>query len=331
MTRKLLLIVPFLLCFALALAGCNIFGWTAKEDQASLLDQGHDLMREAKYAEAALKYAEAMENDPEDSEARYYHAKAIVHASGFNALGLANVMSDFEDLGGDLPFHNWSDDSLTLLHQTVRTVFEDLKPIMDGKTKGAFDSSDVDLDIGIAASIQVFTLWKDIDGDGIIDAASDFDIDFVEGALGKWALADSTLYAYLTSGGGGAGRMTAYGDMSASVDSIDTNLIVSWNNLLDDINELIEYSTDILLSIIEAHLDSAGQYDGEYDVSEIDSLLGEIQHLSRIYKVNDHILNHPDSDYVDSDGDGLINEESLDATDNDGDGWTDEDLYIPFN
>lgn len=335
MTRKLLLSVPFLLCFALALAGCNIFGWTAKEDQASLLDQGHDLMREAKYAEAAVKYAEAMENDPDDSDARYYHAKATVHASGFNALGLANVMSDFESTGNDLPFHNWSDDSLTLLHQTVGTVFDDLKPIMDGTTKGNFDALDVDLDMGIAASIRVFTLWKDIDGDDIIDAASDFDIDFVSGDF--FALKAGTILDFLQSNDTnwvpGAGRLAGANGFAAGMADtlyVDTALIVSWNNLLDQINEVLQYSVDVLIAIIEAHLDSSGQYDGEYDIEDINDLLDQVQMLSRIYKVNDHVI--PDdinSDYFNSDSmnDALVNEEALDGIDNDGDGWIDEDGY----
>ncbi len=179
MKLRLLTLGLTLAAIGLALSGCNIFGWTASDDPASLIDEGQEYMRDAEYDKAVAKFAEAMAENPADSEARYYHAKATLHASGFNSFHLNQLVDTDYEVGDPLPFTgpDWPPARANALFQVLKTVCDDLKPIYDGLTTGVFSRADIEVDYNvIARPILQILIMRDTDFDGEI---TDLDYDFI--------------------------------------------------------------------------------------------------------------------------------------------------------
>lgn len=305
------LIIPLLLV-VLTIGGCNIFGWTSKESPESLIDEGRQYMREGEYDKAEAKFAEAMKEDPKNSDARYYHAKATIHASGFNALYLSKVMSESDFIDEDLFLFTgdeWPDEKANRLFQAVKTVYEDLLPIYDNQTTGNFDSSDIDLDLALAAGIQGILTFQDTDLNGTI-TSSDFDLDikyFQFGENDGFTIANLVEYIkYLIEHAQGAGKLA--GAEALTPIPIPENVIQDFNTFIDRIVFIIQKSLVIILDIASKELG--------LDPEEVEALLDEVVNVAHYYKIEID---------VDNDGDGREDEESVNGLDDDGDGWIDED------
>jgi tetratricopeptide (TPR) repeat protein len=301
------LIIPLLLVM-LTIGGCNIFGWSSKESPESLIDEGKRYMREGEYDEAVEKFAKAMEEDPDNSDARYYHAKATIHASGFNALYLGKIMSESDFIDGELfPFtgNDWSDEKASRLFQAVKTVYVDLSPIYHNQTTGGFDSTDIDLDLGLATGIQGILTFQDTDLDGIISPL-DFDLDIKYFQFGEnEGFAIVNLNDYIQNFQG-VGKLA--GGEAATPTPIPQDLIDAFNTLIDSIDVIIQYSLAIIMDIVSEELD--------LDPEEVEAVLDEVILVAQHYKIETGI---------DNDGDGRIDEEIVNGLDDDGDGWIDED------
>ena len=304
-----------LLIASVALVGCNIFSWSSHDDAESLIDEGNRLMRDAEYDAAAEVFARAMAQNPNDSEARYYHAKAILHGSGFNSLYLGTIMTDTEFDGPDpFPFtgSEWPKNDADKLYQTVKVVRDDLTPILSGQTTGIFDSSDVDLDFALANAIDGILLIRDNDLNGKIDNS---DFDFTFSYVSSTGMNFTNLDDYLATG---SKAPKQFGQSNAAVD-VDT-LIVVFNNLLDSAEVVINRSRDIIEQILA---DDVG-----LDPEEIDKVLSDIIQMAHYFKINDP---------ADNDGDGYVSkygigyDEEINAVDDDGDGLIDEDSRYPWD
>jgi len=304
---KLTHIIPLLLV-VLTIGGCNIFGWSSKESPESLIDEGKRYMREGEYDKAEVKFAEAMEEDPDNSDARYYHAKATIHASGFNALYLGKIMSESDFIDGELfPFtgNDWSDEKTNRLFQAVKTVYVDLSPIYHNQTTGGFDCTDIDLDLGLVTGIQGILTFQDTDLDGIISPL-DFNLDIKYFQFGEnkgFAIANLDDYIEYAQG---AGKLT--GGKAATPTPIPQGVIDAFNTLIDSIDVIIQYSLAIIIDIVSEELD--------LDPEEVEAVLNEVVNVAQYYKIEID---------VDNDGDGFKDEEIVNGLDDDGDGWIDED------
>ena len=184
MRPKIILLMTVMM-IALVFTGCNIFSWSDSESAESLIAEGNAHMRDAEYGQAVASFARAMEMEPDNSEARYYHAKATVHASGFNSLALTQMMADGDFIEGDLfPFtgDQWPKTRANSLYQVSSTIFSDLRPIFFKETSGKFDSADIDLDLGLAAGMRGILMFQDTNLDGQIND-DDFDwiIEYLSG------------------------------------------------------------------------------------------------------------------------------------------------------
>ncbi len=305
--RLVLQVVPLLLA-AVLIAGCNIFSWTSGESTESLIEAGRRHMHDAEYEQAQRKFAEAMEKDPASSDARYYHAKATMRVYGFDALTLGLDLSEGDFANGDcLPFtgNNWTFEKANRLFQAMKIVYVDLRPIYFRQTNGGYDSSDIALDLGLVAAIKGILFFRDTDFDGLI-TNNDFDLIFEFGE-GQGGFSITNMLDYAAQGPPGAAREKT--QLAAAPQPIDPALILAFNAMIDNIEEIIEESLEIILAII------AGS-DPALDPDEIEEVLDEIVEIVRMYRIGDG---------VDNDGDGHADEEIIDGIDNDHDGWIDED------
>lgn len=306
MKPRFIILTVLLIVLSFVLTGCNLFGWTAGSDSESLIEEGNRLMRDGKFTEAAAKFADAMTKDPDDSEARYYHAKATLRASGFNALSLGTEMTEttFAD-GASLPFsgNNWTQEKTIRLYKAITIVYNDLNPIYYGSTTGDITRSEVDIDYALAAGIRGILIFQDSNLDGEI-AAEDFDISIKYGG-GQFEIGN--LFTLIT----GQTTPKPRPDFSTAVTVIDSafacSQITEFNAMIDNIEQVLEEASDVIAAIT-AELG--------VDPDEVQAVLDVVIAVAHKYKINDGI---------DNDGNNGADEEMIDGLDNDGDGLIDED------
>jgi len=310
MNSKLLYLAAPLLLVLMVAGGCNIFSWTDKESAESLIEEGREHMRDAEYDLAASKFAQALEEEPDNSEARYYHAKATIHASGFNSLNLGETMSE-SDFGNDdlLPFtgSGWPEGDASRLLGAVTTVYDDLKPIHKGQTTGPFSGDDIDLDLAVAAGIRGILFFRDTNGDGKIDA-DDFNLRIEYRSNHGFMILNLPEYSAGASASPRPNLNPPAGMMPQDPLPIDPDLITAFNTLVDSAAIIIAESRDIITDILTK--------DFGLDPAEIDDLLEEVVLTAHWYRV---------ADGIDNDADTRIDEEVVDGVDNDLDGRIDED------
>jgi len=309
MRYRLVLALIAALALLAFVAGCNIFGWSSEETPKSLIDEGREHMRDGEYAAAEALFAQAMAEDPKDADARYYHAKAVMHGSGFNPLDLANIIEDNPDSPGSLlPFFgpSWPNARADSLFRTARTVYSDLRPIYRGEATGEIKREDIDFDLGIVAVIRGLLMFRDTNFDGAITSA-DYEFSIVRfGTSESGGFTFTNLVGYLSNGA--ASPRAAGPSLALAPTPIDPVLIVAFNNLVDNIAPTIAEAWDILVLI---GTDGLG-----YDLEEVQDFLLEVIATAHNYKIEIG---------VDNDSDGAVDEEIVNAADDDGDGLYDED------
>jgi hypothetical protein len=307
MKPKLMFFIALLLLPAFIVSGCNIFGWTSGTSSDSLIEDGKELMRDADYSGAVAKFAEAMAEDPNSSDARYYHAKATLRAAGYNALSLAKAVSDSSFNDGDfLPFTGteWPIVKANTLYQAMLTIRDDLKPIYDNNPNitGGFRRADIDLDYGLAGGFVGILYFRDANVDGVINADDpNLGVTYEEG--GSTGFAIDSLVNYFNA------FQTPKIANPMDTTAIPPAAITAFNTLLDLIIQIITESRDIIVDILTRN-------DSELDVDEINEVLDDVAILLAKYKIEIGVNN---------DGDAFTDEEVVDGIDDDGDGLIDED------
>jgi len=301
-------ITALALLAALFAAGCdsNIFEFSSGDSAESLIDEGRGHLRDGDYEEAEAKFAEAMEMEPQNSDARYLHAKAVMQASDFNALNLGAEIGEVQFATGDeLPFSgdDWPSERVNTLYSVVNQVYADLRPIYYGETTGNYGPADVDFDLGIIASIKGILSFRDTNVDGTIDD-NDFDLRVTWDQDG---FSLTGFYLYL-AGYMSQGTYRVEPALTATADPLPDFLILAANELIDNIATVIAEAYDIIVSI------ATGEFG--LDLSEVQDFLIELVAVAPQYRI---------ADGLDNDGDGSVDEEVINLIDDDGDGRVDED------
>lgn len=294
MSKQRFIFIPLFFALSFLFIQCeeNIFSFTApSKSEAGLIENGRLLMNEGEYEAAAAKFAEAMDKNPDRVDARYYHAKATLHASGFNAITLGNLLTDVQE-GQNLPFMDMSMDSSNTLYQANNIIISDLRPISKGLLIGDFTKEDIDLDLTIASTASGILGFKDTNNDGTIDA-NDLVLD---------ALID----------GNGEFKISSLEELANDPENL--------NGLITKADTLLEFAGDLIVDILG---DTTGT---GFDTETLDELIGEVGGTLTYYYTNTGEPNNPG--IGDNDGDGVADEECLDGLDNDGDGLIDEDTLF---
>ncbi|MFQ5870298.1 MAG: hypothetical protein ACE5JC_10390 [Candidatus Zixiibacteriota bacterium] len=291
-----LAIVPLLL-----LCGCNIFGWMTEEDTGlGHLAKGQQLLRDGEYQEAVAELGLAIEEDPYNSEARYYHSKALVLAAGIDVMWLADQVDQPESVRDTVPLPIFSVEGTdtaadiaakNTIYRANLGVREDLTWIIDGRATGKFKPDDIVVDLAVATTLCAILGLRDTDQDGDVDE-EDIILEIIPYEEIYEIL---RLYEFLTGG------LYKPGDGPPNPERI--------NVLIDFVLNLIEEARPLVHHIIE-------RIKPELNFEEIENLIDDIEATVQMYYYDDGL---------DNDSDGQIDEETLDGIDNDGDGRTDED------
>ncbi len=290
MRRNPITLILFLLLLTYLLSGCNVFQFTASPTSADdYISSGRIKITEGDYEGALADFADAMQEDNFNSEARFLHAKTSLLVCGFNVINVVTEMSDTNRVG--LPFFDWEMGDANQLFRANVAIHQDLEPIRLEQTHGPIVFSDIQYDYTVAVLIESILNLRDTNGDGFIDE-NDFNLNFL------------------------------FDENGLNLE----NLLEFWNSLgeLDDqaradvINTLLENGIDLVLIPLLLFPDLFGE-ESPYNTEQLDSLALDIEQMLEMYMVNDGI---------DNDGDGEIDEEAMDGIDDDGDGFTDEDTHF---
>ena len=299
---SILTLVLTLAIVALLLSGCNIFGWMTEEDTGlGHLAKGQQLLRDGEYQEAVAELALAIEDDPYNSEARYYHSKALVLAADIDVTWLVDQLDQTEGERGNEPglpiFRVEGTDtaadiaSKNTIYRANLGVREDLTWIIDGRATGKFKPDDIVVDLAVATTLCAILGLRDTDQDGEIDE-EDIILEIIPYGDIYEIL---RLYEFLTGG--------LYKPGGGPPDPEQINVLIDFVlNLIEEARPLVHH----IIDRIEPGL----------NFEEIENLIDDIEATVKMYYYNDGL---------DNDGDGQIDEETLDGIDNDGDGLTDED------
>ncbi len=296
MYRFLIVSLTFLL---LSLLSCNIFDWTSEKNYESFYE-GLDLFNDGKFSEAKEKFAAAMKSDPERSDFRYYHAKAVVFEADLNYFAMAQNLVKIDTataMNLKLPLYNKEPDMnleqdvayKNKIYQASLICHLDLTPIYQGKTQGDIQAQDIYFDYAILSLVLALLRLRDTDGDGII-TTNDFYFSIYKSSEGNYEF-----------------------DLLGVRDFLSTpeNRQAFNHTLLRS----VDYLEDGIFSMSKI-FSSDTKY---FDLQDLESLLENVETAANRYQIDDD---------KDNDGDGRIDEEILNGIDDDGDGMVDEDVGI---
>lgn len=283
-----------LLIISLTFAGCNIFSGLAgdPDEGEDILDEGLDFMFDGEFESAESLFAIGLLTDSLNSDLLYNHAKATLLSSGESIITIINELQKFDEnsgIGAEVPFLSraWPD-SQDNIYVTNIVIFNDLKPIFDGRTTGSISPDDISLDIFIANTVKGIMRIADTNNDLRI-TTSDIQLNFLSTDDG-FAFDESFL------------------------DSLGPEDL---NNLIDNVTDIIDGNSEFAAEVFGGT---------SIDTSAIDSLMSQITGSMEFYYVNTGVPGNPG--IGDNDGDGIADDECIDQIDNDGDGLIDEDSVI---
>jgi len=150
MTKK---IIWFLLTIILltGTTGCNIFSFlhTTPAGTEGYIAEGKGFLNSGDYDQAVTSFAAAMAEDPNNSDARYYHAIAVARANGISVAEMG--IEFFQSLnsgsvdGADM-FQGFDLQKLVSMYDATTVITVDLQPIFFGTTvSGEITENDISL------------------------------------------------------------------------------------------------------------------------------------------------------------------------------------------
>ncbi len=267
-----------ILCAALVLSGCNIFGWTAGDESVEgYMAKGKQHMRDGEYTDALIEFEKALEEEPAFADARYYHAKASVLAAGFDIGVIIDELDTADNQGEGLPFYS-PEPGMTeaenlayknRLYQTNLTVIEDLTAIYEGDAAGNFGPFDVEVDLLVSTSVVAMVGFLDTDRDGDIDE-DDLSIEISSIEDGTYEFQSIEDFFDYDPGGDGLAKPSA---------NPDTMGAHHFNELLQWAEGKLINSRNLIISLLQ-------RMDSELDIDEIDRLLINFRKTIIKYYVN---------------------------------------------
>ncbi len=196
--KRNLVAVFLVLLMIFSLAGCskttNIFGWVHKggsdSSKESLLADGRAALSSKDFSDALTYYNKLLDQNPNDSQALYGKAQALIGLGGLSLADLiASVVMEAQSTGtssviansafatffSKAQYTSGTTDllpdtlNLTQLYHTAKVVVPVLKQIADGNGDGVIPADDPDVNINLAffMTIQAVCRFLDSDGDDI--------------------------------------------------------------------------------------------------------------------------------------------------------------------
>ncbi|HEX9973490.1 MAG TPA: hypothetical protein VGD14_15570 [bacterium] len=288
-----------LILIASLISGCNIFDWTSNNKDEAFYD-GLELFNDGKFSEAKQKFADAIKSDPQRSDFRYYHAKAVVFEANLNYFAMAQNLVKIDTatvMNVKLPLYTKEPD-LSLaqdaefknhIYQASFVCHADLTPIYQEKTHGDIQAQDIYFDYAILALALALLRLRDTNGDGTI-TTDDFYFSIYKSSEGNYTFDLLGVKNYLST--------------PENRQAFNRTLVKS-----------VDYLADGIFSLLKIFRNDTKYFDQQ----DLQSLLNNIKNAADRYQMDDD---------KDNDGDGRVDEEILNGIDDDGDGLIDEDVGI---
>jgi hypothetical protein len=146
-----------IICFSLTIillsgtTGCNIFSFlhTTPAGTEGYIAEGKGFLNSGDYDQAVTSFAAAMAEDPNNSDARYYHAIAVARANGISVAEMG--IEFFQSLnsgsvdGADM-FQGFDPQKLENMYLATTEITTDLFPIVfETTTSGETTKNDISL------------------------------------------------------------------------------------------------------------------------------------------------------------------------------------------
>jgi hypothetical protein len=280
-------------------SNCNIFDWTSGTNDEAFYE-GLELFNDGQFAEARVKFAEAMKSDPLRSDFRYYHAKSVVFEANLNYFALAQDLIKIDTatvMNLKLPLYN-QEPNMSLeqdaayknrIYQASLVCHADITPIYQEQTHGDIKAQDIYFDYSILSLALALLRLRDTNGDGNI-TVDDFYFSIYKSGDGKYTFDLMGVRDYLST--------------PENRQAFNRTLLKS-----------VDYLADGLFSLLKIFNDESKFF----DPNELQTLFKNIKTAAEHYQMDDN---------RDNDGDGRVDEEILNGLDDDGDGLVDEDVGI---
>jgi len=159
------------LIIVFSIQGCNIFGFSNPVDSSTdYLAEGQLKYWDGDFDGAVIDFANAIEANPDNGDAYWWHAKALIRATGYTPILIADMVVDIDTVSSLLPFMTWSADSADVLYQAIRKINADLAVIFyDSTSSNELNSVEIAFDYAMALAIQGLLMLRDTNLDGVIN------------------------------------------------------------------------------------------------------------------------------------------------------------------
>ena len=171
--NKLLLTLTLLsLCI---ITGCNLFSFTNPTNSSTdYISDGQKKYWDGDFNGAVSDFSSAIGADPNDGDAYWWHAKALLRATGYSAITLITTLSDLDTQDNALPFMDWSADSANVLYGALFGINDDLNMIYyDSVSCEELDADAVALDYASSLALHGVLMLRDTNVDSVISEPPD--------------------------------------------------------------------------------------------------------------------------------------------------------------
>lgn len=157
-----------ILCFV----GCNLFSFTNPTNSTTdYLAEGQKKYWDGDFAGAVEDFTRAIDEDLDNADAYWWHAKALLRATGNTSISLITMLSGLETRDSTLlPFMDWPADKANTLYRAMFGIDRDLVMIYDDSVHSEeLDADAVALDYAASLSILGTLMLRDTNVDSFIN------------------------------------------------------------------------------------------------------------------------------------------------------------------
>lgn len=162
----------FLFSIVLLILNCNIFDITNPSNTSTdYLADGQKKYWEQDFEGAVIDFKHAIENDYNNGEAYWWHAKAKIRTTGFTPIALINIITELDSSGAILPFMDWHADSANIIYEALFDINDDLEKLFyDSVFVGDLDRRNVVFDYALSLILHGVLMLRDTDVDNMISS-----------------------------------------------------------------------------------------------------------------------------------------------------------------
>jgi|GEM_PF-3863169 len=259
LSRKIFLLLSFILVFSSFFLSCNIFSLFSKvsfSSTTSLLNEADMYYQRADFKAAMENYQKVMEKDPENSKARLGYVNSFARLRFVDFLYIAQEVSKTNFNPKNLLNDPIVRDNVVGTSGVFQVSIDVLSKIVNGECDGAVPVDDFSVNIQLACShlLRGLILMGDSDNDGVIASSNDLMIFDDEGmpTVNMDVINFSNIMMSMNTAATMSSQTNGRGDPFALLFSLTT--VEALTNLQTGSNSSMRYFLEGLHDSIEASL-----------------------------------------------------------------------------